>query len=488
MNQKTDARTQYFCTTAKYLFGDNLSGIAETDAFLRQPDYSSRAVGHYYLIVQEDGGEKMACAAQYLHAEFPELSLNYLTERELADYPAHGRWSFHICPWPYRSTSTERALAAGEPDYPDALRQAAFATTHIARLYYLRDLPAKAHVWGVRQLGWAMRYAENGLSKLLGQLETRHHNPLSVAGMNKEDIRWLTYANSHWQPFERSLLENANTFRTAAARLSAIAECYTQHIAASYPDTQNVIAQHAETAPAAIHAMTAPIVDALNAAFGDRLLSLYLYGSAAHGDMRPNSDIDLMAVFDSVDHPTLEQVRRIQHRFEKLSLCVYSLNNIRQYPTFRRYGLLNGTRHLAGPFCFAQTRGPSDNVNAILNNLSIIRQVARGYLVSGCYGQRAHYQLSLMVKLADHGCLRPLQQWQSLHYPTNRAEAITYFSSCEFASALLEHAARLTTEEEALRTQLMAGNRQGLTQHWLRLNTFANRIENVVRPCGHYPP
>ncbi|QZN95766.1 nucleotidyltransferase domain-containing protein [Symbiopectobacterium purcellii] len=481
MNQKTDARTQHFCITAKYLFGDNLSGIAETDAFLRQPDYSSRAVGHYYLIVHEDGGEKMAFAAQYLHAEFPELSLNYLTERELADYPAHGRWPFHTCHWPYRNASIEHALAACKPDYPDALRQAAFATTHIARLYYLRDLPAKTHAWGVRQLGWAMRYAEQGLSKLLGQLETRHHSPLSVAGMNKEDLRWLTYTNSHWQPFERSLLENANTFRTAAARLSAIVECYAQHIAAGYPDTQSVIAQRAETAPAAIHGMTAPIVNALNAAFGDRLLSLYLYGSAARGDMRPDSDIDLMAVFDSVDHPTLEQVRRIQHRFEKLSLSVYSLNTIRQYPTFRRHGLLNGARHLAGPFCFAQTSGPSDTVSTILNNLYSIRQVARSYLVSGCYGQRAHYQLSLMVKLADHGCLRPLQQWQSLHYPAHRNEAIDYFSDCGFASSLLEHASQLAQEEETLRIQLMAGNRQALTRHWLTLNDFAHHIENMLR-------
>ncbi|NLS43839.1 hypothetical protein EXD76_06850 [BEV proteobacterium] len=77
--------------------------------------------------------------------------------------------------------------------------------------------------------------------------------------MNKEDLRWLTYTNNHWQPFERSLLENANNFRAATARLSAIVECYAQHIAAGYPDTQHVIAQRAETAPATIHAMTAPI-------------------------------------------------------------------------------------------------------------------------------------------------------------------------------------------------------------------------------------
>lgn len=407
----------------------------------------------------------MAFTAQYLHAEFPELSLNYLTESELADYPAHGCWPFHTCHWPYRNAAIEHALAACKPDYPDALQQAAFATTHIARLYYLRDLPAKTHAWGVRQLGWAMRYAEQGLSKLLGQLETRHHSPLSVAGMNNEDLRWLTYTNSNWQLFERSLLENANTFRTTAG----------------YPDTQRVIAQRAETAPAAIHTMTAPIVDALNTVFGDRLLSLYLYGSAARGDMRPDSDIDLMAVFDSVDPPTLEQVRRIQHRFEKLSLCVCSLNTVRQYPTFRRHDLLNGTCHLAGPFCFAQTNGPSDTVNTILNNLYSIRQVARSYLISGCYGQRAHYQLSLMVKLADHGCLRALQQWQSLHYPIHRNEAVDYFSDCDFASSLLEHASQLAQEEETLCIQLMAGNRQALTQHWLTLNAFARRIENMLR-------
>lgn len=481
MNQKTDVRKQYFCNTAKYLFGNNLSGIAETDAFLRQPDYSSRAVGHYYLIVNEDYGEETVFATQYLQAEFPELSLNYLTERELASYPAHGLWQFNACLWHYRNSQIEHVLSVCEPDYSDALRQTVFATTHIARLYYLRDLPTKTHVWGVRQLGWAMRYVENGLSKLLGLLETRHHCPLPVAGMNKEDIRWLTYANSHWQTFERTLLENADSFRTAAAKLSAIVECYAQHIAAGYPDTQSVITQCADAPPAEIYTATSPIVDALQAAFGDRLLSLYLHGSAARGDMRPDSDIDLMVMFDCVDHPTLEQVRRIQHRFEKLTLSVYSLSNIRQYPTFRRYGLLNGTRHLAGPFCFAQGSSQTENVNAIMNNLYTIRQVARGYLVTGCYGQRAHYLLSQMIKLADHGCLRPLQQLQSHHYPENRAEVIAYFSGCELASALLNHATQLTAEEEVLRVQLMAGKHQVLTQQWLRLNTFANHIENTVR-------
>ncbi|MGX8940804.1 hypothetical protein ACWWJF_10480 [Symbiopectobacterium sp. Eva_TO] len=61
------------------------------------------------------------------------------------------------------------------------------------------------------------------------------------------------------------------------------------------------------------------------------------------------------------------------------------------------------------------------------------------------------------------------------------ATTIAYFSDCGFASSLLEHASRLTQEEEALRIQLMAGNRQALTRQWLTLNTFAQRIENLLR-------
>ncbi|MGK2888463.1 MAG: hypothetical protein ACSLEN_03170 [Candidatus Malihini olakiniferum] len=91
------------------------------------------------------------------------------------------------------------------------------------------------------------------------------------------------------------------------------------------------------------------------------------------------------------------------------------------------------------------------------------------------------YLLSLIVKLADHGCFRLLQQLQSYHYPEKWAEAIAYFSSCELASALLHYTTQLTAEEEVLCVQLMAEKRQVFTQQWLRLNTFTNHIENAVR-------
>ncbi|MGL9734393.1 MAG: hypothetical protein ACR5LD_09395 [Symbiopectobacterium sp.] len=46
---------------------------------------------------------------------------------------------------------------------------------------------------------------------------------------------------------------------------------------------------------------------------------------------------------------------------------------------------------------------------------------------------------------------------------------------------MLEHASQLTQEEEALRIQLIAGNHQSLTRQWLALNTFAQRIKNILK-------
>ncbi|WP_080745043.1 nucleotidyltransferase domain-containing protein [Cupriavidus necator] len=344
MNDKIDARTQYFLACAQDLCRENLAGIARTDSYLRQPDYFSRASGHYYLILREAAGQKAVFRVRYLQAEFPELVLNYLTERELAGYPAHGVWQFHTCAWLYRNDIVDLVLKDGESDLPEAVRQAIFGSAHAARLYYLRDLPAKTHTWGVRQLGWAMRYAENAICKLLGLLKTGEYQIRTVAGLNEEDIGWLMHANENWQPLEHRLLENVDEFRHTAARLSGIIECYSKHMVSCYRDTQPLVAEEAEAPPESIRAMTEPIVMAMSDTFGNRMLSYYLHGSAARGDMRADSDIDTMAVFDHVDAEILERTRLIQRSFNKLTSSVYSVDNIKQYPKFRRYGLINGTR------------------------------------------------------------------------------------------------------------------------------------------------
>ncbi|UDM50928.1 nucleotidyltransferase domain-containing protein [Cupriavidus sp. MP-37] len=481
MTDNVDARARYFLACAQELFGESLSGVAETDSYLRQPDYSSRAAGHYYLVLHGEEAGNTAFRARYLQAEFPELVLNYLTERELAGYPPHGAWQFHTCPWIYRSERVDKVLKDGESDLPDAIRQALFGSAHIARLYYLRNLSAETHTWGVRQLGWAMRYTEKAICKLLGLLEKGEYGFQTVAGLNEDDMDWLAHANQNWQPIERLLLKDVDTFRLAAARVSGIVESYSAYISSCFPETQPLVAKEAEVPSKAIGSMTDAIVTALQAAFRDRLLSFYLHGSAARGDMRPDSDIDTMAIFDHVDAELLERVRLIQSKFSKLTISVYSADNIKNYPRFRRYGLVSGTRHIAGPLGFGQGGISRESAYGIINNAYTIRQVARGYLVAGAYGQRSHYMLSLMVKLADHGCLRPLQQLESGHYPENRSAAIAYFSGEEQASALLHYASRLNEEEARLRECLLKGKRDCMGRHWFKLDDFATAVEKKAR-------
>lgn len=481
MKNNLDARTQYLRGCAQDLFGGGLVGIAETDSYLRQPDYSSRAAGHYYLILNEEEGVKAAWRTRYLQAEFPELVLNYLTERELARYPAHGAWQFRTCPWIHHTDCVGRIIQGTDSDVLEAIRQAIFGAAHIARLYYLRNLPAETHTWGVRQLGWAMRYTEMAICKLLGLLEENEYRVQAVAGLNEDDINWLTHVNEDWRSIERILLRSVEEFRAAAVRLSGIIECYSAHLASRYPKTQALVAKAPEVPSEEIRAVTEPIMRALRDVFGNRLLSFYLHGSAARGDMRPDSDIDTMAIFESVDAELLERVRYIQHNLDKLTISVYSADNIANYPRFRRYGLLKGTMHIAGPLGFAQGGTSTDSAYGIVNNAYTIRQVARGYLVAASYGHRAYYTLGLMTKLGDHGCLRLLQQLESGSYPKNRAAVVAYFSRDKQASALLDHASRLNEEERSLRAQLLAGRHDSLELAWYKLNDFAAEIEEKAR-------
>jgi predicted nucleotidyltransferase len=57
----------------------------------------------------------------------------------------------------------------------------------------------------------------------------------------------------------------------------------------------------------------------LIATFGDRLQTIYLYGSQARGDSRPDSDIDIMIVFrDEFDY--FDVVDQTSHVTSDLSL------------------------------------------------------------------------------------------------------------------------------------------------------------------------
>jgi len=53
--------------------------------------------------------------------------------------------------------------------------------------------------------------------------------------------------------------------------------------------------------------------------YGERLRGLYLYGSYARGDFRPDSDIDLLVVLEGEVNPG-QEIDRISHRVADICL------------------------------------------------------------------------------------------------------------------------------------------------------------------------
>jgi predicted nucleotidyltransferase len=58
--------------------------------------------------------------------------------------------------------------------------------------------------------------------------------------------------------------------------------------------------------PATVRSALAEVKAGLHTLYGDRLRGLYLYGSYARGDFRPDSDVDVLAVLEGPLKPGLE--------------------------------------------------------------------------------------------------------------------------------------------------------------------------------------
>ncbi|MDE9541024.1 nucleotidyltransferase domain-containing protein [Xenorhabdus bovienii] len=480
-----DARTRYFIQSTQDILGENLQGIVETDSYLRQPDYSSRCVRHFYIILSDDFSTSCITLLRYLQAEFLEFTLNYLTISELSYYPAHCIWQFTKSPWLFQSEQINNLISLGIEKNLDTYRQAVFSVAHISRLYYLRNLTSKIHVWGVRQLGWAMRYAEFGLFRPLKSVKFEFTNKDNAHCLKElqEDLNWLITSNTSWQKTEEKFLSDINEFRGAAARLSRIAEYYSALLQHLYLETHLVLSQEKVDEIPPLQPIINPVLTYLRQAIGERLLSFYLHGSAARSDMRIGSDIDAIAIVDKVDDTILEAIRSVQLNFKDLSISIYSKSDVHQYPSFRMYALTNGTKRIYGDFALEMQSSMHDSAYGIINNLFTIRQVIRSYLISGTYGSRAHYMLGLMMKLADHGCLRPLQTLESGIYPTKKTQVLEYYKNNEIIITVVKYTQNFKENENTLKKKLLSGFRVELENlFFLLLNTceiVAERIKMI---------
>lgn len=169
---------------------------------------------------------------KYIQGEFPEFFLNYLIEDELRIYPKHGRWQFNFSPIIY-SKDDLLPFELKQEDSIKAINHAIISVGHIARLYYLRDFDEKTHVWVVRQLGWALKYAENGIVKLYNYT---YHKIYSNHIKHKDilnEIEWLLNTNKNWVATEKLYLSSVNEYRIASLRLNKIVQFFSEKNAKS---------------------------------------------------------------------------------------------------------------------------------------------------------------------------------------------------------------------------------------------------------------
>ena len=68
----------YFISLCLKLFEGDLIYVINTDSYIRQPCYSSRAKDFYYLILQNSDLDTIR-KVKYIQSEFKEFYINYLT-------------------------------------------------------------------------------------------------------------------------------------------------------------------------------------------------------------------------------------------------------------------------------------------------------------------------------------------------------------------------------------------------------------------------
>ena len=471
LNHSGFLNTYLVSVSLEYL-GSRLSGIVATDSYLRQPDYSSRAENHYYFILSGDLYQEDIGILRYLAREFPESSFNFIYECELAGYPAHVIWQFQLSEWLYKKNDYQ--IMMPERELLEESRQAIFACCHLSRLYYLRNLNLKTHIWGVRQFGWSVRYALNCL-----------FNPDQGYSLNEQEIadrNWLIDLQNNGIQHKRRLNHSEAAFRDAASRLSDIVSRKAEELQRKQPVTDILVsASSHDTFSENITLAVNTVKKRLAQEIGSSLLSFYLHGSAARGDMRPGSDIDSFIVVDKVSRDILESVRNIQSDNPPFTILVYGLAEINHYPKFRRYGLVNGTKLVSGDWCLRFKPDINDDIAGIINNIFTVRQVARAYLIEGSYGQRAHYIAAIMVKLIDHGCLRPLQKLQTGSYPPSRAAVRQCFPGVAPYLKVLSFIDNLESNEQTLKEALFKGDVTPIEQLFYALSEAACLLEIQVK-------
>lgn len=465
---------KYFIKTCVELLGENLQYIVNTDSYVRQPCYSARGTECYYLIIQDDKKNTLE-KIKYIQGEFQEFILNYLTLSEIQTYPSQGKWQFVFSKILYNKTDLP-ILEASPEEHRKALQQALVGVGHIARHYYLREMDIKTHTWAVRQLGWALKYAEYGILRLWNYVESGSYTSnIHPYAEIKNELEWLLNANNNWAKLEKELLEKADNYKYASLKLSHIQEYFSKKLSNITNNDNYVVLKQNEYNDVGIVDIT-NFKNDLSTNFKENIRSLYLSGSAARGDQTKSSDIDTIIIFDELNDEVLIKLSNIIIKYEKFSAYTLSVADLKIYPEFRYYTLNEGTKKVFGDISFKEALKDITILDGILNNIFTILQVSRSYLLANNYGPRSIHMLKLMMKLADHGCMRPLAKYTTGFYPDKKDAVKSIYIDNIFASEVIDFVTDMDNNIKNIQESLLQGNQKPLTEAYLLLDHFAKEF------------
>lgn len=477
-----NARISYLIDMSKKYLGEALFFIVKADAYLRQPCYSSRAQAQFYFIVSDNSGCDFVTSVSFIQDEFPEYAFNFLTQAELEGYPLHCRWGFKFAEIVYSKNADPLSIALSEEDIVQSLGQSIVGVGHIARLYYLRDLNAKTLTWAVRQFGWALRCAEYGIVMLWQYYISQCYGRVQPEKTNiSEALVWLYDTNDNWLEAENRYMSDVAQYKQAALMLNDIVQYFSHALADKIQHTSNIIESNMNAFDANIFAFVASFRDSMLSCFQGNLKAFYLSGSAARGDQHKNSDIDSIAVFDTLDETVLKELRTCQLGYQNTSVYTLSYADLQVYPEFRYYTLASGTKKMAGTISL-DTHIQQDTLKeSCINNLYVILQVSRDYLIRHNAGPRSLKLLKLMAKLADHGVLRLIMQYTQGQYPEKKEAVYAYFKSSKLAEFIMQFLLNVNERHVDISRSVQQGDAKPLFNFYQHLNSFAENMLVAIK-------
>jgi len=95
------------------------------------------------------------------------------------------------------------------------------------------------------------------------------------------------------------------------------------------------------------------------------------------------------------------------------------------------------------------------------------------------YGHRSVHMLKLMMKLADHGCMRPFAKYSSGKFPDKQADVKSIFTGNKFSTEVIEFVQNVNNHSTEVQHSLLNGNQQPLIDAYTLLDNFVAEFREM---------